>query len=52
MLLFCSCGLPRLKADAPSPVVILAEGGGPAGVVDKFPKENPGLLGAGVDAPA
>ena len=51
-LLFCSCGLPILKVDPPSPVARLAEGGGPAGVVDKFPKENPGLLAAGVDAPA
>lgn len=51
-LLFCSCDLPILKADPPSPVARLAKGGGPAGVVDKLAKENPGLLAAGVDAPA
>lgn len=50
-LLFCSCGLLKLKEDA---ALDFPEGGGPAGVVDGFPNKKPPvvLLVAGVVLPA
>lgn len=49
-LLFCSCGLLKLKEGA----ALDFPGGGPAGVVDGFPNEKPPvvLFVAGVVLPA